>query len=119
MKKQKKDSEKKLEEVKRVLGDFDLVLPGTVRKLFMRCGKSGCACHTDKKARHGPYHLWDRKIGKKLSSKMLSKNDLGDVKKGIEARKKLEALVAEAIRLSQEIATKKIDEKKIEKLISK
>ena len=112
MRKEKKDPEKRLVEIKRSLGDFDLALPGTLRTLFMKCGKTGCACQTDAKARHGPYHLWDRKVGRKLSSKMVSKNDLKKIQAGIEERKKLEAMIAEVINLSQEIATAKIDQRK-------
>lgn len=112
MKHTKKNPKIRLSEIKKCLGNFDLVLPGTLRTLFMKCGKLGCACQKDNKARHGPYHLWDRKVGAKLSSKMLSKSQLKKISSGIEARKKIETLLAEAIVLSQEIAARKIEEDK-------
>ena len=37
-----------------------LMRRGSVGERFMKCGKPSCACHTDKKARHGPYFVLTR-----------------------------------------------------------
>ena len=110
--KNKKPDSIKLDEIKTQLGDFDLVLPGTIRKLYMKCGKSGCACQTDVDARHGPYFLWDRKVRKKLTSKMIPSNMIPLLKSGIENRKILESLVQEAIKIGQEMAVELIENEK-------
>ena len=112
MNKAKNNHRLRLAEIKKSICTFDLILPGTLRTLYMKCGKPGCACQKNKKDRHGPYHLWDRKVGKKLSSKMLSKSQLKKISKGIESRKKIEELLAEAIVISQLIAARNIDEEK-------
>ena len=110
--KNKKNSSTKFKEISTKLGAYDLVLPGTIRKLYMKCGKSGCACQADIGARHGPYHLWDRKVGKKLTSKMVPPNMISVLKSGIENRKALEKLVQETIKISQEMAVELIEKEK-------
>lgn len=110
--KNKKTSSIKFKEISSKLGDYDLVLPGTIRKLYMKCGKSGCACQTDVGARHGPYYLWDRKVGKKLTSKMVPSNMIPVLKSGIENRKALENLVQETIKIDQEMAVELIENEK-------
>ena len=88
------------------------MLPGTIRNLYMKCGKSGCVCQTDATARHGPYYLWDRKVGKKLTSKMIPTKVVPVLKKGIESRKLLEKLVHEAIKIGQEIAVELVEDER-------
>ncbi len=102
----------KLNKIKNELGNFDLVLPGTIRQLYMKCGKSGCACQTNAGARHGPYFLWDRKVGKKLTSKMIPAKIVPLLKKGIQNRKELEKLVQEAVEISQEMAVNIVEDEK-------
>lgn len=108
----KKSDEIKLNKIKTEFGNFDLVLPGTIRQLYMKCGKSGCACQTNAEAKHGPYFLWDRKVGKKLTSKMIPAKTVPFLKKGIENRKMLEKLVQEAVKISQEMAVNIVEDAK-------
>lgn len=46
---------------------------GSLGTRFVKCGKAGCACATDKEARHGPYYSLTRTVGKKTKSRFLSK----------------------------------------------
>ena len=110
--KNKETGSTEFNEIRKNLGNFDLVLPGTIRKLHMKCGKSGCVCQTDMGAKHGPYYLWDRKVGKKLTSKMVPSNMIPILKNGIENRKALEKLVQEAIKIGQEMAVELIENEK-------
>jgi hypothetical protein len=38
----------------------------------MKCGKAGCPCHDDPKARHGPYYSLTRPMAGKTHSRYLS-----------------------------------------------
>ena len=110
MSKLKINQDKKIELLKIKIGDFDLAVPGTLRTIYSKCGKAYCACQTDKKARHGPYILWDRKVDGKLSSKMVSKTMATQITKWIENRNKLEKQVREILIISQEIVSSLVEE---------
>ena len=45
---------------------------GSVSERSIRCGKEGCACHKDPKARHGPYISLTQAIAGKTRSRFLS-----------------------------------------------
>ena len=110
MSKLKINQDKKIELLKTKIGDFDLAVPGTLRTIYSKCGKAYCACQSDKKARHGPYILWDRKVDGKLSSKMVSKTMAAQIKKWIENRNKLEKQVHEILIISQAIVSSLVEE---------
>lgn len=45
---------------------------GSVSERTIRCGKPGCACADDPKARHGPYHSLTQAVGGKTRSRFLT-----------------------------------------------
>jgi hypothetical protein len=45
---------------------------GSVSERTIRCGKPGCACATDPKARHGPYLSLTQAVGGKTRSRFLT-----------------------------------------------
>lgn len=45
---------------------------GSVSERSIRCGKAGCACHKDPKARHGPYISLTQAIAGKTRSRFLT-----------------------------------------------
>lgn len=112
----KSSKQMKLDKIKTELCKFDLLAPGTLRTTLMKCGNPKCACHKDKNARHGPYHLWDRKVGTKLTSKMVPEEVHKKIESWIKERKKIEILMAEAIKISQEIVVDYIEKARERKL---
>ena len=44
---------------------------GSLGKRFMKCGKSACACHRDRDARHGPYYSVSRVVHGQTQSRWL------------------------------------------------
>ncbi len=54
------------------MGGIGPVLRGTIGTYRTQCGSPGCRCHTDPAARHGPYHIWTRKVAGKTVTRMLS-----------------------------------------------
>jgi hypothetical protein len=45
---------------------------GSVSDRTIRCGKAGCACADNPKARHGPYHSLTQAVGGKTRSRFLT-----------------------------------------------
>src|SRR5260370_37336190 len=45
---------------------------GSVSERSMKCGKAGCACARDPKARHGPYQSLTQAVGGKTRSRFLN-----------------------------------------------
>jgi hypothetical protein len=45
---------------------------GSLSERTIRCGKAGCACADNPKARHGPYHSLTQAVGGKTRSRFLT-----------------------------------------------
>lgn len=58
---------------------------GSLSERFMRCGKSGCSCGSDPKARHGPYYSVTRGVGGRTRSRLVSPDLAELVRSQIEA----------------------------------
>lgn len=108
----KSNKEIRLEKIKLELKNFDLLAPGRLRETLMKCGNKSCACHKNKNARHGPYHLWDRKVGQKLSSKMVSGLQAKQIQSWIKRRKEFEKLIDEILIISQEVILERLKSSK-------
>jgi hypothetical protein len=82
-----------------------LAIPGTIRKVYLKCGKENCCCMAGKESiRHGPYFLWDRKVNGRLSSLSIAESDLSHYEKCIANRKELEELIAEILEVGTHLA---------------
>lgn len=69
---------------------------GSVSERWMKCGKPGCPCATDRTARHGPYLTVTRVVDGRTTSRYISPEDAAVVRRQIEAaqafRKEVAAL---------------------------
>ena len=54
------------------LASIDRVLPGSVARRRMRCGKPGCACRNDAPTLRGPYIQWTLTVDGKTVTRHLS-----------------------------------------------
>src|SRR6266446_9478017 len=50
---------------------------GSLSERTIRCGKAGCACADNPKARHGPYHSLTQAVGGKTRSRFLTEEQTG------------------------------------------
>src|SRR5579863_3262285 len=92
------------------------VLPGTIRKVYLRCGKKNCHCQSnDKKQWHGPYSFWDRKEGKKLSSRSIPSNQVKLFQDMIDKRRELERIVRQMLKHGTTMAEQLKSSKKMTK----
>ena len=75
---QKKDKQKRnaaserIARIKEKIRAIDNVCSGTLLKRMKLCGKPGCRCAKDPRARHGPYYEWGRMKKGKLVHQMVS-----------------------------------------------
>ena len=70
------------------------IVPGTLRKVYLRCGNKNCHCKADnRKNWHGPYTFWDRKEGKKLSSRSIPSKQVHVIRGWIYNRRDLMRIV--------------------------
>ncbi|MHB8497734.1 MAG: DUF6788 family protein [Acidimicrobiales bacterium] len=70
------------------------VLPGTISKRTMRCGRATCACRADPPRRHGPYFQWTRKVAAKTVGRWLAADQVGDYETWIDNDRKIRDLIA-------------------------
>jgi hypothetical protein len=76
------------------LGQIDGVLPGSVIRRHMRCGKPGCACKADPPALHGPYIQWTRSVEGKTVTRFLTEDELASYQSWFDNARRLKELVA-------------------------
>ena len=89
------------------LASLDLVVPGTLRTVYLCCGKSACPCASGKKEhRHGPYLFWDRKINGKLSSASIPRSLAPQFKRWIANRRRLDRIYYKLLELGAAAALK-------------
>ena len=58
---------------------------GSLSERTIRCGKAGCACADNPKARHGPYHSLTQAVGGKTRSRFLTTEQAGVAQQQIAA----------------------------------
>jgi len=58
---------------------------GSLSERYVKCGKPGCSCATDDKARHGPYFSWTRQVNGTTQSRFLTPEQADIVRQQIDA----------------------------------
>ena len=76
------------------LGRIDGVLPGSVVRRQMRCGKPNCACKADPPTLHGPYIQWTRSVDGKTVTRYLSQDQLTRFQSWFDNARQLKDLIA-------------------------
>ena len=75
------------------------ILHGSVSTAKSQCGKEGCACKRKRTpALHGVYYCWTGFIGRKRTTKTLSKEVAMECKKRIENYRKLRKEIEKLLR---------------------
>lgn len=67
------------------LGQRQPMRRGSVSERWMKCGRAGCPCATDPKARHGPYFSVTRGVKGQTSSRYLTAEQAAVARRQIEA----------------------------------
>ena len=94
---------KELAAVRKEMSKVGYICLGSITKVYTVCGRKYCDCKKDPSKRHGPYHLWTRKIDGKTKSKYLSKEQVVFCKKLMKNNAQLLALI-EKLKATSEFA---------------
>lgn len=65
----------KINKLKQDLVSMDYILRGSIKTVYNRCGKKECICHRDENKRHGPYHLFTKKVKGKTTGRHYSQEE--------------------------------------------
>ncbi len=96
----------KYHKLKQEITRLDMAILGTLRRVYLRCGKASCRCASRRKLeKHGPYFFWDRKANGQLASLTLGKEDLPQFQRWIKNRQKLERIVGKMLQRGSQIAS--------------
>ena len=78
------------------LSELQPMRRGSLGERHMKCGKAGCPCHQDAKARHGPYYTLTQAEGGKTRSRYVPEEQVPMLRRQIEAgrefRRRVDAL---------------------------
>ena len=72
---------------------IDLIVTGSIFRIYKQCGKLNCKCSTQEDKRHGPYYIWTRKERGKTITKTLNEKQFKKCKKAIKNMEKVRKLI--------------------------
>src|ERR1700675_2669032 len=75
------------------LADARPMRRGSLSERTIKCGKPGCACAQDPKARHGPYYSLTHAVGGKTHSRFLTEKQADLVRQQIDSGRKFRGRV--------------------------
>lgn len=81
--------------LRQAIAAIDYVLPGTLSRRRVRCGRAGCRCHADPPELHGPYWWWTRKVENKTVTRLLTDEQATDYEVWFQNARRLRALITE------------------------
>jgi hypothetical protein len=71
-----------------------------VVQIYKRCSSPGCGCQSDPEKLHGPYWQWNGKVNGKMTSRAVSKEQLGRYREWMEDAQRFEEIAHELYDLS-------------------
>lgn len=77
------------------LSQVGFVLPGSLVRREVRCGRPDCRCHEDPPRLHGPYWSWTRKVRAKTVTRLLSDEQLETYRPWLDNSRRIKALLHE------------------------
>ena len=92
------------ETLKRSVGEFGYVFPGSVVKRYMPCGKPNCRCAMSSRHHHGPYYEWSRKLRGKTVTLRLSAEQAQLYRQWAQNNRQLRNIIAKMRSLSARVA---------------
>lgn len=102
-----KQTQREYRQLKRKFLRLGYVCAGSLMLLYRKCGRETCACYKDKKAEHGPYYIWTRKVMGKTVTRTLSAQQaklcreyLDNLKSVNPILEKMKALAAQMIEMT-------------------
>jgi hypothetical protein len=104
--------EKRIEKIKRQIGELGDLRPGALSQQYNICGSPGCQCKASPPIKHGPYYQISFTRHGKSSSQFVRDEDLDEVQRQLDNYRQLRQLVDEWITLSAELSSLRLREKR-------
>jgi len=98
-----KAAETKHSRLTNALAGLGPIRKGTVYQTRLRCGSSGCRCHRDPDARHGPYWFWTAKVEGKSKCRKLNPKALKLYRQQSKDYAKLKQIIHKMENVTEEI----------------
>ena len=95
--------------IARSLGQIGFALPGSLTVRAYPCGKRNCRCKAEPPQLHGPYAFWTRKIDGKTVTRLLSDDELAELKPWFDNARRLRELTSQLQELTLELV-KQVDD---------
>jgi hypothetical protein len=84
----------RIREIRRRIGDIELICAGTLLERTKVCGKPNCRCAHDPAAQHGPYYEWKRREQNQLRHRIVSAEEARQIRCAQDAYQLLLRLLA-------------------------
>jgi len=75
------------------LAQTGYICTGSITTVYRKCGKPYCYCAKDKKAVHGPYNVWTRKVKGKTVTRNLTNEQAELCRKCVHTLRQLEGIM--------------------------
>jgi hypothetical protein len=96
--------ERQLDRLKQELAEVGFLVPGSVVRRFMPCGKPGCRCGADPPVLHGPYWQWTTKVAGKTRTRRLTEHEAAVYAELVANRRRVASIVAQMEEVSESAA---------------
>ena len=84
----------RIHEIRRRIGQIELICSGTLLERTKVCGKPNCRCARDPAAQHGPYYEWKRREQNQLRHRIVAAEEARQIRRAQDAYQALLALLA-------------------------
>ena len=101
--------ERRIERIKREIGQLGDLRPGSLSQQYNVCGVPGCRCKASPPQKHGPYYQLSISRKGKDTSRFVRRNELAIVKRQLRNFTLLRTLVDEWIDLGMELSALRIE----------
>lgn len=98
-----------LQSIKKAILENGVPIPGTIHKLYARCGAKTCPCANDDSKRHGPYYRWHYRMGNRQRTIGIDKEHIETIQNAINNREKLEALIEKLLSIGIQYIESELD----------
>lgn len=101
--------ERRIERIKREIGQLGDLRPGSLSQQYNVCGVAGCRCKASPPQKHGPYYQLSISRKGKDTSRFVRRDEVATVKRQLRNFARLRTLVDEWIDLGMELSALRIE----------
>ena len=84
----------RIRQIRRRIGQIELICSGTLLERTKVCGKPNCRCAQDPAAQHGPYYEWKRREQNQLRHRIVTAEEAREIRRAQDAYQALLGMLA-------------------------